>query len=401
TRKTREEIERELDIEKAYLANLRHPHIIRLIGSGQRGLSWHFEPFLVLEYLTGGTLGHLISERRRGGGEQVEKGVNRKRGAFELPHFVLDGKKNYIPWAQAMGWARDMASALHYMHHEALRGHLYICRDLKPDNVGFAADGTLKIFDFGLAKRLKRKTGTDQRYTMTSRTGTVRYMAPEAFLGCSYNEKVDVYAWSHVVAEMLSLDVPYNQMTTQQFRETVAMGSKRPHVERRWPRSIQRLLRRCWDADPVSRPSFGEILKAGILEQAPGPSHPWLHHLGIHPRSTPPPTSEWEIATAGGGGGLPALRTPPNSLTSTKPTSSRRPRSRAATALAVPGELHHMSARTRGERKEPAAEANEERDRRGNRRNHGRSGGGGGGGISTPPRLRLGPLHIPFCFFGG
>ena len=61
---------------------------------------------------------------------------------------------------------------------------------------------------------------------------------------------------------------PYNQMTTQQFRETVAMGSKRPHVERRWPRSIQRLLRRCWDADPVSRPSFGEILKAGILEQA-------------------------------------------------------------------------------------------------------------------------------------
>ena len=64
----------------------------------------------MLEYLTGGTLGHLISERRRGGGEQVEKGVNRKRGAFELPHFVLDGKKNYIPWAQAMGWARVRVS---------------------------------------------------------------------------------------------------------------------------------------------------------------------------------------------------------------------------------------------------------------------------------------------------
>lgn len=32
-------------------------------------------------------------------------------------------------------------------------------------------------------------------------------MTRQAFLGCSYNEKVDVYAWSHVVAEMLSLDV--------------------------------------------------------------------------------------------------------------------------------------------------------------------------------------------------
>lgn len=42
----------------------------------------------------------------------MEKGVNRKRGAFELPHFVLDGKKNYIPWAQAMGWARVRVSAV-------------------------------------------------------------------------------------------------------------------------------------------------------------------------------------------------------------------------------------------------------------------------------------------------
>lgn len=61
---------------------------------------------------------------------------------------------------------------------------------------------------------------------------------------------------------------PYNHMTTQQFRETVALGSRRPHVERRWPRSIQRLLKRCWDADPSARPSFREILDVGTLEQA-------------------------------------------------------------------------------------------------------------------------------------
>ena len=41
------------------------------------------------------------------------------------------------------------------MHHEALRGHLYICRDLKPDNVGFAADGTLKIFGASSARGVR------------------------------------------------------------------------------------------------------------------------------------------------------------------------------------------------------------------------------------------------------
>lgn len=60
---------------------------------------------------------------------------------------------------------------------------------------------------------------------------------------------------------------PYNHMSTQQFRETVALGHRRPHIERRWPRSIQRLLKRCWDRDPVARPSFGEILGDGTLEQ--------------------------------------------------------------------------------------------------------------------------------------
>lgn len=86
-----EEIHRQLAIEKAYLATLRHPNIIRLIGSGRRGLTNDLEPFLVLEYLEENTLTHLISKQRR--------------GRLDMPPFV-DGKKNYIPWPQAMEWAR-------------------------------------------------------------------------------------------------------------------------------------------------------------------------------------------------------------------------------------------------------------------------------------------------------
>ncbi|CAN0482921.1 unnamed protein product, partial [Hapterophycus canaliculatus] len=61
-----EEIHRQLAIEKAYLASLRHPNIVRLIGSGRRGLKNDLEPFLVVEYLAGGTLTSLISKQKRG-----------------------------------------------------------------------------------------------------------------------------------------------------------------------------------------------------------------------------------------------------------------------------------------------------------------------------------------------
>ncbi|CAN0514567.1 unnamed protein product, partial [Laminaria digitata] len=60
---------------------------------------------------------------------------------------------------------------------------------------------------------------------------------------------------------------PYNRMSTNQFRESVALGHRRPNIERRWPKSIKQLLKRCWDRDPSVRPSFGEILEARTLEQ--------------------------------------------------------------------------------------------------------------------------------------
>jgi serine/threonine protein kinase len=50
----------------------------------------------------------------------------------------------------------------------------------KPDNVGFDAAGEVKIFDFGLAKRLDPEDKTDtELYLLTGNTGSLRYMAPE------------------------------------------------------------------------------------------------------------------------------------------------------------------------------------------------------------------------------
>ena len=52
---------------------------------------------------------------------------------------------------------------------------------------------TLKLFDFGLCRVVRKRTQTDQAYEMTGNTGSLRYMAPEVVLNIPYTEKVDVY----------------------------------------------------------------------------------------------------------------------------------------------------------------------------------------------------------------
>ena len=121
-----------------------------------------------------------------------------------------------------------------------------VFRDLKPDNVGIAVDGTVKLFDFGLCRELptkpcnhkscsaQRNDGDDHStssirsssnssssssssssihdlikrrrydplYRMSS-VGTRRYMSPEVISGYCYNQKTDVYSWSMVRSKIV------------------------------------------------------------------------------------------------------------------------------------------------------------------------------------------------------
>lgn len=53
-------------------------------------------------------------------------------------------------------------------------------RDLKPDNIAFTSSGVLKLFDFGMAKIIRRtRRGRSDKYSMTGMAGSPRYMSPE------------------------------------------------------------------------------------------------------------------------------------------------------------------------------------------------------------------------------
>jgi serine/threonine protein kinase len=136
--------------------------------------------------------------------------------------------------------------------------------DLKPQNIGFDADKTLKLFDFGLAACVQKKRTASDTYDMTGYTGTLVYMAPEVVLRKHYNEKVDVYSFAILLWQMLSGEDPFGNMTKDDHMKLVVLGGQRPHmstITSRTPVALQNLLTRCWHADYLQRPDFATIAK--------------------------------------------------------------------------------------------------------------------------------------------
>jgi serine/threonine protein kinase len=225
----------EFETEAEVLSRLKHPHIVRFLGSG-------FQPrrFLVLELLDGGSLSHAL-------GVRVDKDQKSWRRSF-----------NYL---ETLKLSRAMASALKYLHDDWDAGITVIHRDLKPDNIGFTSDGNIKLFDFGLCSVVKRFKGSNDMYQMTGNTGTLRYMAPEVAIGKPYNSTVDVYSFGVIVWQILKGDVPFQGMGRKAFMDRVVAGGERPRPGRGWPTPFCHLLQRCWSEDKGARPSFAAILQ--------------------------------------------------------------------------------------------------------------------------------------------
>jgi serine/threonine protein kinase len=162
--------------------------------------------------------------------------------------------------------------------------------DIKPPNVGFDRDGTLKLFDFGLAKELPADCSAYSSSATTfnklktfqtlGNTGTTRYMAPEVIRREPYNCKVDVFATSIVTWEIMTLRKPYGADVSGQFvKECVAIYDDRPPIPsspaigRRtskcgatvWPKSLKKVVQQGWTKDIEVRLT-AQQMRLGLLE---------------------------------------------------------------------------------------------------------------------------------------
>ncbi len=153
-------------------AALTDPHVLSVYDWGEdtRG------PFLILEFLGGGSLRDLLD----------------------------NGTRLTVPQAVAVGL--QAAEGLAYAH-----GRGFVHRDVKPANLLFDEDGRLRIADFGLARALAEAAWTEP---VGSTVGTARYAAPEQALGQRVDGRSDVYSLALVLYEAVTGVVPFTADTT-------------------------------------------------------------------------------------------------------------------------------------------------------------------------------------------
>jgi serine/threonine protein kinase/Tol biopolymer transport system component len=157
--------------EAKLLAKLSHPNIVSIIDYGEHA----GVPYLVMEYLPGGTL----KDRLKG---------------------------HPLPWQESIHLLLPIARSLQFSHQQGI-----IHRDVKPSNILITLSGEPMLSDFGIAKILESEGNTALTGTGVG-IGTPEFMAPEQWVGKT-SPQSDLYSLGVVLYEMVTGRKPYTAET--------------------------------------------------------------------------------------------------------------------------------------------------------------------------------------------
>ena len=150
------------------LAQLEHPHIVRVLDMGIEDLT----PFMVMNYAPFGTLRDYFPKHTR------------------------------LPLPTAVSYIKQVADALQYVHDQML-----IHRDIKPHNMLVGPEKQVWLSDFGVAM-LSQSLDSNSSSDASDFEGTVVYAAPEQLQGQPQRSS-DQYALAVVAYEWLTGEWPF------------------------------------------------------------------------------------------------------------------------------------------------------------------------------------------------
>jgi eukaryotic-like serine/threonine-protein kinase len=214
-----DELER-FQVEAEAVARLRHPNIIQVFEVGEH----EGKPFFSLEFCGGGSL------------------ETKLRGTP-------------LPPTEAAGMVETLARAMQAAHDLQV-----IHRDLKPANVLLLEDGTPRVTDFGLAKKLDEAGRTASGAIM----GTPSYMAPEQAGGKSkeIGPAADIYALGAILYDCLTGRPPFKAATAMDtVLQVISDDPVAPsRLAPRCPRDLETICLKCLRKEPGKRyPSAGAL----------------------------------------------------------------------------------------------------------------------------------------------
>lgn len=225
---------------------LIHPGIVRVLDFGEMPDG---RVFLVMEYISGGTLKALLAERRLG-------------------------------FDEALDLLCQIVRALAYTHGQGV-----IHRDLKPENILLTEDGEAKITDFGFARSLL----TTERLTKTNQCiGTPIYISPEMIKGAEADHRTDIYSLGIMAYEFVEgsppfYDLSYPKLAILHLQKPLPAFSPRPDgtTVRSW---YFELVKRMTAKDPECRLSSVDHIITEIERQRSGVDVPRTGS-GISPKA--------------------------------------------------------------------------------------------------------------------
>jgi serine/threonine protein kinase len=196
-------------------ANLRHPNVVQVYDIGE----YEGRPYFSLEYVEGSSLDRKLRE-------------------------------GPLPPREAARLVEQITRGIQAAHEQGL-----IHRDLKPANILLTEEGTPKITDFGLAKKLdEEEAGLTQAGAIM---GTPSYMAPEQARGdnLSIGAATDVYALGGILYELLTGQPPFGRAAVAETLYRALSEDPVPprQLNPRVPRDLETICLKCLQKEPAKR----------------------------------------------------------------------------------------------------------------------------------------------------